>query len=63
VDQPNQRIPIDLFGPLKTSAQGNKMVLVMTDVFTKYVEAITISNKEAETVAIEIFIHWICRFR
>ncbi len=35
-DQPNQRIHIDLFGPLKTSAQGNKMVLVMTDAFTKY---------------------------
>ncbi len=47
-DQPNQRIHIDLFGPLKTSAQGNKMVLVMTDAFTKYAEAIAIPNKEAE---------------
>jgi hypothetical protein len=45
-DQPNQRIHIDLFGPLKTSAQGNKMVLVMTDAFTKYAEAIAIPNKE-----------------
>jgi len=62
VDQPNQRIHIDLFGPLKTSAHGNKMVLVMTDAFTKYAEAIAIPNKEAETVAMEIFIHWICRF-
>ena len=61
-DQPNQRIHIDLFGPLKTSAQGNKMVLVMTDAFTKYAEAIAIPNKEAETVAMEIFINWICRF-
>jgi hypothetical protein len=62
VDQPNQHIHIDLFGPLKTSEQGNKMVLVMTDAFTKYAEAIAIPNKEAETVAMEIFIHWICRF-
>jgi len=62
VDQPNQRIHIDLFGPLKTSSQGNKMVLVMTDAFTKYAEAIAIPNKEAETVAMEIFILWICRF-
>ncbi len=38
------------------------MVLVMTDAFTKYAEAIAIPNKEAETVAMEIFIHWICRF-
>jgi len=35
VDQPNQHIHIDLFGPLKTSSEGNKMVLVMTDAFTK----------------------------
>jgi len=27
VDQPKQHIYIDLFGPLKTSAQGNMMVL------------------------------------
>ncbi len=38
------------------------MVLVMTDAFTKYAEAIAIPSKEAETVAMEIFIHWICRF-
>ena len=62
VEQPNQRIHIDLFGPLKTSDQGNKMVLVMTDAFTKYAEAIAIPDKQAETVAMEIFIHWICRF-
>jgi hypothetical protein len=47
---------------IKTSAQGNKMVLVMTDTFTKYAEVIAIPNKEAETVAMEIIIHWICRF-
>ncbi len=60
VDQPNQHIHIDLFGPLKTSEKGNKMVLVMTDAFTKYAEAIAILDKQAETVAMEIFIHWIC---
>ena len=62
VDQPNQHIHIDLFGPIKTSLQGNKMVLVMTDAFRKYAEAIAIQEKEAETVAMEIFIHLICRF-
>jgi len=62
VDQPNQRVHIDLFGPLKTSGQGNKMVLVMTDAFTKYAEAIAIQDKQAERVAMEIFVHWICRF-
>jgi len=62
VDQPNQRIHIDLFGPLKTLGQGNKMVLVMTNAFTKYREAIVITDKQAEMVAMEIFVHWICRF-
>jgi hypothetical protein len=38
------------------------MGLVMTDAFTKYVEAIAIPDKQAETVAMEIFIHQICRF-
>jgi len=62
VNQPNQRVHIDFFGPLKTSGQGNKMVLVMTDAFTKYAEAIAIPDKQAETVAMEIFVHWICCF-
>ncbi len=38
------------------------MVLVMTDAFTKYSEAIAIPDKQAKTVAVEIFVHWICRF-
>jgi transposase InsO family protein len=62
VDQPNQQVHINLFGPLKTSEQGNKMVLVMTDAFSKYAEAIAIPDKQADTVAMEIFTHWICIF-
>ena len=62
VDQPNQRVNIDLFGPLKTSEQINKMVLVMTNAFTKYAEAVAIPDKHAETMGMEIFVHWNCRF-
>ncbi len=46
---PNQRLHIDLFGPLKTSGHGKKMVLCMTDAFTKYVELVALVEKEAET--------------
>jgi len=56
---PNQRVNIDLFGPLKTSGHGKKMVLCMTDVFTKYMELVTL---EAETTGEALFIKWICRF-
>ena len=44
---PNQRIHMDLFGPCKTSHAGIKLVLTMTDAFTKYAEIVAIPNKEA----------------
>ena len=59
---PNQRVHIDLFGPLKTSDKGKKMILCMTDAFTKYVELVALDNKEAETTGAAIFSRWICRF-
>ena len=60
--QPNERVHIDLFGPLKTSEGGNKFVMVMTDAFTKLVELAAIENKTAETVARAFFERYICRF-
>jgi hypothetical protein len=59
---PNQRIHVDLFGPLKTASRNSKFLLVMTDSFSKYAEVVAVPNKEAETVANAIFTHWICRF-
>ena len=58
----NQRVAIDLMGPLRTSNQGKNFVLCMTDAFTKYAEVCAIPNKEAPTVARAIFEKWICRF-
>jgi hypothetical protein len=59
---PNQRVHVDLFGPLVTSEHGKKMVLCMTDAFTKYVELVALPNKEAVTTGSAIFNRWICRF-
>jgi len=59
--EPNQHIHADLFGPLKTTS-GKKKFLCLTDAFTKYIELVTIPNKEAFTVATTILNHWICRF-
>ena len=61
-DQPNQRVHVDLFGPLKTSNNSNKYILCITDAFTKHAEVIPIENKQADTVATEIFNKWVCRF-
>jgi transposase InsO family protein len=60
--EPNQRVHADLFGPLKTSTNGKKYILVMTDAFSKYVELVAIPDKEAFTTATEFFNRWICRF-
>ena len=60
--QPNERVPLDLFGPLKVSEGGNKYVLVMTDAFTKLVELAAIEDKTAETVARNFFEKYICRY-
>jgi len=58
---PNQRLHVDLFGPLKTET-GKAHVLCMTDACTKFVELAVVPNKEAETVAKAIVISWICRY-
>ncbi len=61
-DTPNFRVHIDLYGPLKTSENGKRSVMVCTDAFTKYVELVAIRDKEAPTVAQGLFERWICRF-
>ena len=58
---PNQRIHMDLFGPLKTSGSGKKYIMCVTDAFSKYVELVALPNKEAETVAASLFSKWLCR--
>ena len=58
----NQRVHMDLFGPLKTRYQGKKFVLCLTDAFTKYPVMLAIDNKEAATVTKAIFENWICKF-
>ena len=59
---PNERVHIDLFGPLRTSEAGNKYIMVMTDAFTKYAELACLLDKTAQTVARAFLDRWICRF-
>ena len=62
LSEPNMRIHVDLFGPLKTTDSGKKYILCMTDAFTKYVELVPLPNKETQTVVSAIFFRWICRY-
>ena len=59
---PNQRIHADLFGPLRAPGSNKKFILCVTDAFSKYVELVALTNKEALTVTSAIFNKWICRF-
>ena len=58
----NQRVHIDLFGPLKTTSTGKKYILVATDAFSKYAEIKAIDDKTASNVARVFFEQWICRY-
>jgi len=61
-EEPNFRVHMDLFGPLKTrSAAGNKYIMVITDAFSKYTELVAIPDKTADSVAKAFFEAWICR--
>ena len=46
-----QLLGMDLFGPWPVTEQGNQYVCVLTDLFSKFVVAQAIPNKEAASVA------------
>ena len=48
-------VGMDLIGPFQPTAEGNTVVLTMTDYFSKYVEAVPIPNKTAVSVAQGIY--------
>ena len=51
VGQPMELWAMDVLGPLPMTARGNQYILVMSDHFTKWVEAVPMPNQRAETVA------------
>jgi IS30 family transposase len=58
----NLRVQYDLYGPLKMSDNGKKVILAVTDACIKYVELVALPTKEASGVTDAIFKHWICRY-
>ena len=60
--RPLQRVALDILGPLPTTEQGNKYILVVGDYFTKWTEAYAIPDQTAETVA-KVFVNeFVCRY-
>jgi predicted aspartyl protease len=49
--QPFERLSMDITGPLNVTARGNKYILVVSDYFTKWCEAIPLPDQQAITIA------------
>ena len=45
------KLGLDLIGPFRETADGNKYVITLTDLFSKWVEAAPINQKSADNVA------------
>ena len=59
---PNERVALDVLGPLAPSAAGNTCILVITDHFSKYTKAIAMPNQQATTIAAVLDKEWISIF-
>lgn len=57
-----EHIHTDIVGPLPTSRDGYRYCVTIMDRFTRWPEAIPVSDISADTVSKVIFKKWICRF-
>lgn len=62
VSFPNEKVAIDIMGPLPTSENGNAYIMVVIDYFTKWAEAYALPNHTAQTVADMLVTEYIARF-
>jgi transposase InsO family protein len=57
-----QRVAMDILGPLPESEKGNRYIVVISDYFSKWVEAVPTTNMEAATIA-DVFVNtFVTRF-
>ena len=59
---PGERLSVDLVGPLPETVNGYKYIMTVQDMFTRFVQAFPIPNKEAETCANVLIDRQICLF-
>ena len=53
---------MDILGSLPTFDNGNKYILVVSDYFTRWVEAYSIADQKNQTIADVLTKEFICRF-
>ena len=61
-EYPLQKISWDIMEPLPVSAKGYKYILVVTDLFTKWVEAFPLCSTEYTMLATVLVDEIVCRY-
>ena len=61
-NSPFETISWDIMGPLPTSSTGKKYILVVTDIFSKWVEAFALRSTDTETLTTVLVNEVICRY-
>ncbi len=61
VGEPMEKVAIDILGPLPVTNRGNRFVLVICDLFTKWTEAVAMPDSQADTVATAFIDQFITR--
>ncbi|KRX56856.1 Retrovirus-related Pol polyprotein from transposon [Trichinella sp. T9] len=62
VGKPMEIVAVELLRPAPRSKNGNSYIMVVTDYFTRWVEAYAFPNQLAETVARKLMQQFVCRF-
>jgi transposase InsO family protein len=62
VGAPFERVAMDIMEPGVVTEKGNRYILVISDYYTKWVEAYPLQNHTAQTVADVMVTEFCCRF-
>ena len=60
--EPMEHVAFDILGPLTETTEGNKYILNIVDIYSRFLAAIPLPNKSAKTVANAIMKNWILKF-
>ena len=59
---PFEKLSWDIMGPLPQTSSGNKYTVVVTDLFSKWVEAFPVKSTDTETLASLLVTKIVCRY-
>ena len=62
VGMPLERVAIDILGPLPETENGNRVIMVVVDYFTKWTEAYALKDQKSMTVADAFITNFVLRF-